>query len=127
VSNLVVLLLYSIKYWVKIPFSNIAATPSVHSVNMQQQQQKTPGVNCNDSGGSRADPKRLVRHSQTARLSKKKNIKKRKSTKLKIYLLFPPYKQGDGQSLMTAEEAPCQKFKKNKEILRKVFFSAKFR
>jgi hypothetical protein len=76
VSNLVVLLLYSIKYWVKVPFSNIAATPSVHSVNMQQQQQKTPGVNCNDSGGSRADPKRLVRHSQTARLSKKKTSKR---------------------------------------------------
>jgi hypothetical protein len=90
VSNLVVLLLYSIKYWVDVPFSNIAATPSVHSVNMQQQQQKSQGVNCNHSGGSTADPKRLARLSQTVRLSKKKH-QKRKSTKLKIDLLFPPY------------------------------------
>ncbi|EFX68400.1 hypothetical protein DAPPUDRAFT_260203 [Daphnia pulex] len=42
---------------------------------MQQQQQKIPGVNCNHSGGSTADPKRLARHSQTVRLSEEKTIK----------------------------------------------------
>jgi hypothetical protein len=55
---------------------------------MQQQQQKTPGVNCNDSGGSRADPKRLVRHSQTARLSKKKH-QKEKVNQTKNLFTFP--------------------------------------
>ena len=57
VSNVVVQLLHSIKYSVEVPFSNIAAAPSVHSVNMQQQQQ--PGTNCHNSGGSMAGHKKV--------------------------------------------------------------------
>jgi hypothetical protein len=56
VSNVVVQLLHSIKYSVEVPFSNIAAAPSVHSVNMQQQQ---PGTNCHNSGGSMAGHKKV--------------------------------------------------------------------
>ena len=55
VSNVVVQLLHSIKYSVEVPFSNIAAAPSVHSVNMQQQ----PGTNCHNSGGSMAGHKKV--------------------------------------------------------------------
>jgi hypothetical protein len=58
VSNVVVQLLHSIKYSVEVPFSNIAAAPSVHSVNMQQQQQN-PGTNCHNSGGSMAGHKKV--------------------------------------------------------------------
>jgi hypothetical protein len=57
VSNIVVQLLHSIKYSVEVPFSNIEAAPSVHSVNMQQQQQ--PGPNCPNSGGSMAGHKKV--------------------------------------------------------------------
>jgi hypothetical protein len=55
VSNVVVQLLHSIKYSVEVPFSNIAAAPYVHSVNMQQQ----PGTNCHNSGGSMAGHKKV--------------------------------------------------------------------
>jgi hypothetical protein len=55
VSNVVVQLLHSIKYSVEVPFSNIAAAPSVHSVNMQQQ----PGTKLNNSGGSMAGHKKV--------------------------------------------------------------------
>ena len=56
VSNVVVQLLHSIKYSVEVPFSNIAAAPSVHSVYMQQQ---NPGSNGSYSGGSMAGHKKV--------------------------------------------------------------------
>jgi adenylate cyclase 1 len=75
VSNVVVQLLHSIKYSVEVPFSNIAAAPSVHSVNMQQQQQQNPGVNCHNSGGSTAGHKKVsTSQSNYVRLIKTKNV-----------------------------------------------------
>ncbi|XP_045030921.1 Ca(2+)/calmodulin-responsive adenylate cyclase isoform X1 [Daphnia magna] len=55
VSNVVVQLLHSIKYSVEVPFSNIAAAPSIHSVNVQHQQNP---ANCHNSGASMAGHKK---------------------------------------------------------------------
>lgn len=84
VSNVVVQLLHSIKYSVEVPFSNIAAAPSIHSVNVQHQQNP---ANCHNSGASMAGHKKVTR---------RKLIEKK--TRIQLILIFHVYfllEQGD--------------------------------
>lgn len=57
VSNVVVQLLHSIKYSVEVPFSNIQAASSVHSVSMQQ-----PMVNSQNCGSIQPGHKKVNKH-----------------------------------------------------------------
>ena len=67
VSNVVVQLLHSIKYSVEVPFSNIQAASSVHSVSVQQ----PPMVNSQNCG-SLPGHKKVNKH--RVHLSTRRNI-----------------------------------------------------